>query len=124
MGVSLSAAQAAPATAKKATVVKVVTRMTFGKMLAKTSGRALYIHPVGKCTGVCLTAWPPLLMPKGTKIPEGTKCLKTVAFGSRLQVTYRGKRLYSFVDDTGKNVTGNDLEGFKVAKISTKACPK
>ena len=120
----LAAAQAAPAASKSATVVKVVTRHPFGKMLATTKGRSLYILPKGSCTGGCLTAWPPLTMPKGKTIPLGTHCLKTAKFGSKLQVTYRSKRLYLFAGDSGSSVNGNNVSGFKVAKISTAACPK
>ena len=120
----VAAAQAAPAASKSATVVKVVTRSPFGKMLATTKGRSLYILPKGSCTGGCLTAWPPLVMPKGKTTPLGTHCLKTVKFGSRLQVTYRGRRLYLFAGDSGSSVNGNNVSGFKVAKASTAACPK
>ncbi len=122
--VSLSAAQAAPVAGKKATVVKVVDRKPFGKMLAKTNGRSLYILPKGTCKGSCLTAWPPLVMPKGTSVPEGTKCLGTASFGHSLQVTYRHARLYTFSGDSGTSVNGNGVAGFRVAKVSTSACPK
>jgi len=123
LSADLAPAQAAPTVTKKATVVKVVTRRHFGKILATIHGRALYIKPMGGCTGQCLTFWPPLLMPKGKTIPLGTHCLGTKMRGIRLQVTYRGERLYKFANDTGKSVRGNGVSGFKVAKFSTKACP-
>jgi predicted lipoprotein with Yx(FWY)xxD motif len=119
----LASAQAAPAVTKRATVVKIVTRKHFGKILATIHGRALYIKPHGGCTGSCLTIWPPLLMPKGKTIPVGTRCLGTARRGHRLQVTYRGKRLYKFVNDSGKSVRGNNVDGFKVAKLVRRACP-
>jgi predicted lipoprotein with Yx(FWY)xxD motif len=118
----LAVAQAAPATGK-ATVVKVVTRHHFGKILATVHGRALYFKPTGTCTGMCLASWPPLLMPKGKTIPLGTRCLGTARLGHRLQVTYREHRLYTFSGDRGKSVTGNNVSGFKVAKFSTSTCP-
>ena len=118
----LAVAQAAPTTGK-ATVVKVVTRQHFGKILATVHGRALYIKPTGGCTGQCLVVWPPLLMPKGKTIPLGTKCLATARLGHRRQVTYREHRLYLFSGDHGKSVTGNNVAGFKVARFSTKPCP-
>lgn len=124
MTAGLTAAQAAPSATKSATVVKVVSRMPFGKMLAKTNGRSLYILPKGSCGSACLAAWPPLFMPKGKTKALGTKCLGTVKFQGKLQVTYRGKKLYTFEGDTGSSVTGNGLSGFKVAKISASACPK
>jgi len=119
----VAAAQAAPAASKSATVVKVVTRSPFGKMLATSKGRSLYILPKGSCTGACLTAWPPLVMPKGKTRPLGTMCLKTAKFGSKLQVTYRGARLYLFAGDSGSSVNGNNVSGFKVAKVATGSCP-
>ena len=119
----LVAAQAAPAVTRKAVVVKVVTRHPFGKMLATVHGRSLYILPMGRCTGQCLVVWPPLLMPRGKTIPLGTHCLGTAKLGHRRQVTYRGKRLYLFVSDHGTSVTGNNVQGFKVAKVVMRACP-
>lgn len=120
----VGSAQAAPALARRATVVKVVTRHPFGKMLATVRGRSLYILPVGHCNRLCLAAWPALLMPKGTRVPRGTRCLGVAKFGHRLQVTYRKKRLYKFVGDSGTSVNGNNVSGFKVAKLVARACPK
>lgn len=122
--VGVSAAQAQPQTTRRATVVKVVTRSPIGKMLATIHGRSLYYKPVGNCTAAsgCLAAWPPLLMPRGKTIPLGTRCLKTVKFGHRLQVTYRGKRLYTFISDHGSSVLGDGQAGFKAAKLRTGAC--
>ena len=122
MSVAVTAAQAAPAASKSAAVVKVVNRHPFGKMLATTKGRSLYILPTGSCTGACLSAWPPLVMPKGKTTPTGAKCLKTATFGHKLQVTYRGKRLYLFSGDSGSSVRGNNVSGFKVAKVAS-SCP-
>ncbi len=120
-------AQAAPTATKKLKVVKVVTRKPFGKMLANTKGKgaSLYYKPKGKCTTTCLSVWPPLLLPKGSKAtPIGVACLGTVKFGKRTQITYRGKRLYTFTADTGTSVTGNGVAGFVVAKVKTGKCPK
>src|SRR5258708_95455 len=118
----LTVAQAATPHATKATVVKVVTRHPFGKMLATIHGRSLYILPTGSCSGGCIAAWPRLLMPKHTTVPLGTHCLKTVRVGHRLQVTYRGKRLYLFYLDSGSSVNGNGQGGFKVAKVISGPC--
>ena len=55
---------------------------------------------------------------QGQDEAEGANCLGTKTLGNhRLQVTYRGHRLYTFADDSGTSVTGNNLEGFKVAKV-------
>jgi predicted lipoprotein with Yx(FWY)xxD motif len=123
----LTAAQAAPTAAHKLKVVKIVTRKPFGKMLATTKGKgaSLYYMPKGKCGSGCLTFWPPLLLPKGSKAtPTGVACLGTVKFGKRTQITYRGKRLYTFTSDSGTSVTGNGIAGFVVAKVKTGKCPK
>jgi predicted lipoprotein with Yx(FWY)xxD motif len=123
LSADLASAQAAPTVTKRATVVKVVTRRPFGKILATIHGRSLYIRPNRSCTGMCLASWPPLLMPKGKTIPVGTRCLGTKPRGRRLQVTYRDQRLYLFSGDSGSSVNGNGVSGFKVAKVSTRACP-
>jgi predicted lipoprotein with Yx(FWY)xxD motif len=114
-----SAAPAHPAAGKSAVVVKQAKRGHFGKILVTVPGAALYYLPHGPCTGQCLAIWPPLVMPAGRTVPKGAKCLGTAKFGShhRLQVTYRKERLYTFVDDSGGSVTGNGVEGFKVAKV-------
>lgn len=104
---------------RAAVVVKVRTRHHFGKILVTTKGRALYVLPHGSCTGGCLSVWPRLVMPKGKTIPRGAACLGTAKFGShgRLQVTYRKMRLYTFIDDSGTSVNGNNVSGFKVARV-------
>jgi predicted lipoprotein with Yx(FWY)xxD motif len=55
-------------------------------------------------------------MPKGTKIPTGAAGLATAKLKHhRRQVTFDGKRLYTFDGDSGGDVTGNGVEGFMVA---------
>ena len=122
--VGVAAAQTAPAHATKtARVVLQRHRVHFGKILVTPrAGMALYYKPHGGCTGSCLGIWPRLVMPKGKTIPTGARCLGTKHFGThhRLQVTYHGRRLYTFISDVGHSVTGNGVEGFKVAKV--RAC--
>lgn len=111
-----------PHVATSATVVLVAKRPPFGKILTRTNGLSLYIHPKGTCDASCRMIWPPLLMPVGTTTPKGAACLATAPLGKRLQVTYHGQRLYSFTGDSGTSVNGNGVAGFKVAKVTT-ACP-
>jgi predicted lipoprotein with Yx(FWY)xxD motif len=111
------AADASSAVNRAAVVVTVKTHRPFGKMLFTTHNHALYYLPSGSCTGSCLSIWPPLLMPRGKTIPKGTSCLRTVAFRHRRQVTYNHHRLYTFADDMAGSVTGNNVAGFKVAKV-------
>lgn len=112
-------AHAAPAQAtNSAVVVKVATRGSFGRILTTVGGLTLYKHPNGPCTGSCLTIWPPLLMPRGKTVPRGIAGLRTVKLASgRRQVTYRHRRLYTFVNDSGTSVNGNGVAGFRVAKV-------
>jgi len=103
-------------TAKTVVMVQLVDRPPYGQMLAsKKTGASLYIDTSGPCTGSCLTIWPPLLLPKGKKVPAGITDLGTVKFGHRLQVTYKGQPLYSFASDSGTSVNGEGVGGFVVA---------
>jgi predicted lipoprotein with Yx(FWY)xxD motif len=109
---------AAPSRSTSAVVVKVAKRGGFGKILTTVGGRTLYKHPNGPCTGSCLAVWPPLLMPKGKTVPKGIVGLRTVLLASgRRQVTYRHRRLYTFVNDSGMSVNGNGVAGFLVARV-------
>jgi hypothetical protein len=71
-----------------------------------------------KCSGGCLTIWPPLTVPSGTT-PTGPADL-TGKFGTitrsdgSLQVTYQGFPLYHFVRDTAPGDThGNFIIAFE-----------
>ncbi len=109
---------AAASRSGSATVVKVATRGSFGRILTTVGARTLYKHPNGPCTGSCLTIWPPLLMPRGKTVPKGIAGLRTVVLASgRRQVTYHHRRLYTFVSDSGTSVNGNGVAGFLVAKV-------
>jgi predicted lipoprotein with Yx(FWY)xxD motif len=121
--VGAQAATSSTKTAKK--VVEVVSRVPEGKtaaitMLATTGGASLYIAPATGCTGSCLTVWPPLQIGAG-KTPTGIKGLGTtrvmISGKSRRQVTYLGKALYTFEDDSGTSLNGNGVGGFKAAKV-------
>jgi predicted lipoprotein with Yx(FWY)xxD motif len=102
---------------KTAVVVQVVNRPPFGDMLATVGapGASLYTTSL-PCTGSCLIIWPPLVIPKGKKIPTGVAGLSTAKLKHhRRQITYNGKRLYTFTGDSGGAVTGNNVENFVVA---------
>ena len=87
------------------------------KVLVNRSGRTLYHLSVERqghfiCTDpTCLSAWHPLLVPKGTK-PTGRVPLGTVRRpNGTIQVAYKGEPLYTFVEDAKRgDVKG---EGFK-----------
>jgi predicted lipoprotein with Yx(FWY)xxD motif len=113
LGVALSvpAASARPTTAAK--VVKIdLTEDGHKNVLNNLINHPLYTATT--CTGSCLQVWPPLLMPKGTTTPTGAPSLGTAKFGTRLQVTYKGHRLYTFVSDAAGDIDGNHVAGFTV----------
>jgi predicted lipoprotein with Yx(FWY)xxD motif len=128
IGVAVPAASAHPVAAtvphagKGAVVVKISAKRTSGKttfknVLTNTVGVGASLYTAKTCTASCLSVWPPLLMPKGTTVPEGPKGLKglgTVKDGTRLQVTFNGHKLYTFISDKGASVDGNGVGGFTV----------
>jgi predicted lipoprotein with Yx(FWY)xxD motif len=97
-------------------VVKVAKLNDGSSVLANLKGRTLYSLSVEKhgkfiCTGGCLSIWHPLVVAKGVR-PTGPVTLGTVKRpDGKTQVTYRGRPLYSFANDT-KTGEANG-EGFK-----------
>ena len=96
------------------TVIKISTAR-FGPILADARGMALYTATGDTashsgCTGACLTAWPPLLLPAGQAQPTagpGVTGLGTFMRPEGVQVTYHGMPLYTWFKDTSPGqVTG------------------
>ena len=106
---AMSASQHVVKTAQNRTLDKTVLVDRRGKTLytlsAETHGRFICT------TKVCLSLWTPLVVAHGTT-PAGAKLLATVRRpDGRTQVTYRGRPLYTFTEDTKPgDVKGN---GFK-----------
>jgi predicted lipoprotein with Yx(FWY)xxD motif len=101
---ALFAAGPAQATQTKR-VVKEAENTTLGaRVLTTLKGKTLYslsveTHGRFVCTGACLSSWKPLLVPAGVK-PTGPVKLGTVKRpNGKIQVTYKGKPLYSFHGD-------------------------
>ncbi|HXA31563.1 MAG TPA: hypothetical protein VNV87_04840 [Acidimicrobiales bacterium] len=117
--------------AGKVRVVMAVSRGQFGKILATTTGSALYTYSKdtknhSKVTGPLLAVWPPLVVRAGaTPVGNGVTGLGVIKRANgHEQVTYRGKPLYSFVKDMGNEVTGQGIKGFSVVKLpTTKGAP-
>ena len=112
--ISVSAASALSSQTAKTVVVSAVKNAKLGTILV--SGETLYTLNKKDCTGKCLKYWPAFILPKGvTKATAGTGViaakLGTVkAVGGARQVTYSGKALYYFVEDTAAGqVNGNKL---------------
>lgn len=107
-------------------VVKTATAIVDGKsqtILVGENGMTLYYFTPDKgtgkvtCTGQCLQAWPPLLMPAGVDKPAGeagvTGALGTVASpNGGMQVTYNSWPLYFWQKDTKPgDTTGQNVGG-------------
>jgi predicted lipoprotein with Yx(FWY)xxD motif len=117
-----SGARAAGSHQTAATTVKEASN-ALGTILTDNNGMTLYIlsSEVGgtiKCSGGCLTIWPPLTVPSGTT-PSGPADLTgkfatiTRPDGS-LQVTYQGFPLYHFIRDKAPGDTnGNHIIAFE-----------
>ena len=109
-----------------AAIVKVVTVPKYGAILTDSSGKPLYTLS-GSCTGSCAAAWPALTVPTDAKPTGGTGVTGTLnavkqADGS-FQVTYNGSPVYTFVQDSSGQVTGQGVAGFSVVKVSGSATP-
>jgi predicted lipoprotein with Yx(FWY)xxD motif len=90
--------------------------MTLYTLSAETRGRFICT------TKFCLSLWTPLVVAHGTT-PAGAKLLATIKRpDGRTQVTYRGRPLYTFNEDTKPgDVKGN---GFKDVGTWLAATPK
>lgn len=105
----VSAAPAAGSAATSAPTLSLSTQGSHGPHLADSTGNALYQlqgdRDGSKCTGACVTAWPPVLV--GATQPNGATGLQGAMIasiarpdGSR-QVTYNGQPLYRYAQDAG-----------------------
>ncbi len=103
-------------------VAKEAQNEALGKTVLTTlAGRTLYslsVETRGKfiCTGSCLAAWHPLVVPVGVK-PTGPVKLDTIVRpdNKRAQVTYRGRPLYRFDGDS----KAGDANGEGIKDVGT-----
>jgi predicted lipoprotein with Yx(FWY)xxD motif len=138
VGVSAGSLGDAGATAKHHTVVLVSTKhsATLGQYLVTTSGFTLYTFTLdtptkSACTGICATAWPPVLVPKGAKLSSLVRGVKASKLGKvnrghgKFQLSYEGKPLYRFAGDKAPGqTTGQGFENmWTVALVSAKVAP-
>jgi predicted lipoprotein with Yx(FWY)xxD motif len=87
-----------------------------GPVLVNSAGQALYAadqeaENSALCSGACLSFWEPLTIDAGAPTASSVPGMLGVSErpdGSR-QVTYDGKRLYSFTEDQPGEVTGDGL---------------
>jgi predicted lipoprotein with Yx(FWY)xxD motif len=114
-----------PATAGAGQATRRVARQaentTLGKtILTTTKGRTLYslsAETDGRfiCTGACVSTWRPLVVPAAVK-PTGPVKLGTIARpDGRMQVTFKGRPLYSFAGDA----KAGDVNGEGIKDVGT-----
>jgi predicted lipoprotein with Yx(FWY)xxD motif len=106
--------------AKTAAVILAKQSPDLGMILVDAQGRTVYTLTNGgkavACTGACLTAWPPVLVPSGDKSASGGPGVKGLGVASEAsgdQVTSDGVPLYTFQGDTAPGMTkGENLSSF------------
>ncbi len=112
-GIALAIAGTSGGSDARGATVSVMRLGAAGKVLVDAKGRALYSNDQERgsmvlCVGQCVSFWKPLISsgaPKGVSLP-GKLGLAKRPNGSK-QVTYRGKRLYTFTLDKPGKVTGD-----------------
>src|SRR5215211_9379005 len=128
---SSSPSSSAPATTTKAKpspprsrarkrVAVTVVDSQFGRILADRRGQAVYLFAKEKrgaseCYGACARAWPPVLAkgdPVGGAGTRGGLVGTTRRRDGRLQVTYRGRPVYLYVDDSPGKVLCHNVNEF------------
>jgi predicted lipoprotein with Yx(FWY)xxD motif len=80
-----------------------------GKILVNGHGMTLYLfekdkHGKSSCNGACAAGWPPVLTSGKPKAGSGVKSSKlgtTRRKNGKLQVTYNGHPLYTYIGDSG-----------------------
>lgn len=127
-GSSTPAAAKAPATAQVRAAptapdaVDVTTATVGGRseqILVNAHGLPLYTYApdtptVSRVSGALATLWPPLTASSATASGVPGK-LSVIAGAAGQEVRYNGHFLYTFVNDTPGQVTGQGVQGFLVA---------
>ena len=106
----------------RATAAVTLARTKLGLVLADGSGHTLYAFLRDRggrsaCYGACAKAWPPLLKGSGRLIAgrgiRGRLLGSTRRRGGTIQITYRGRPLYTFSGDSSpREANGEGLQSF------------
>jgi predicted lipoprotein with Yx(FWY)xxD motif len=101
--------------APRADTVSLASVSGVGKVLVNSKGFALY-SPVQeksgtiRCTGSCASIWLPLTTKGNPSAPAGLQLGTVMRPDGKTQVTFKGKPLYLFAEDTSpKSVSGNGV---------------
>ena len=108
---------AAASTGKVTVTMKTVKK--YGAVFFDQKGLALYYDTADKpphfaCTGGCLSFWPALVLPKGQNAAvagKGVSGLGTIKSPEGMQVTWKGKPLYTYAADSKGTVNGQGIQG-------------
>ncbi len=107
------------------TAIVNLSHSSLGTILVTKKGLTLYYYTADTptkiaCTGSCAQSWPPLLY-TGSGTPAGGTGVTDLATihrpGGGIQVTYKGKPLYTFASDTPGHTTGQGVAGFQVVIV-------
>jgi predicted lipoprotein with Yx(FWY)xxD motif len=99
----------------RADTVSLASVSGIGKVLVNSKGFALYSPAQEKggmirCTGSCASIWLPLTTKGNPSAPAGLQLGTVVRPDGKTQVTFKGKPLYLFAEDSSpKSVTGNGV---------------
>lgn len=118
---------AAPAQASRVPVTSFTTSQ-FGKVLATSSGQALYVWNKEtrsriRCTGSCARVWPVLYVPKGVVVPRRIPGYRGV-FGTvrrpdngRRQLTWNNRPVYSYYNEGPREVKCDNVDKWFVVRL-------
>jgi len=124
-GSSASSTTTTAAAAVGGSAIVNLSHSSLGTILVTKKGLTLYYYTADTptkiaCTGSCAQSWPPLLY-TGSGTPAGGTGVTDLATihrpGGGIQVTYKGKPLYTFASDTPGHTTGQGVAGFQVVIV-------
>jgi predicted lipoprotein with Yx(FWY)xxD motif len=104
----------------RSTHAAVLVKAASAKLLVNAQGMTLYVFAPDKpnksvCYGECAALWPPVLVPKGTKVPAAMPGITgrlgvAIRTGGPQQLTFDRAPLYTFVKDKKPgDMTGQGL---------------
>ncbi len=104
------------------------TTSQFGKVLATSTGQALYVWNKEtrariRCTGSCARVWPVLYVPKGVVVPRRIPGYRGV-FGTvrrpdtgRRQLTWNNRPVYSYYNEGPREVKCDNVDKWFVVRL-------
>jgi predicted lipoprotein with Yx(FWY)xxD motif len=115
-----------PGLAPKGTKIATTVTNKYGRVLANTKGRVMYVHTTDKgsvstCHAACLSFWPPVTSRVRPVAGKGVS-VRHLARNAKGQVTYYGHPLYYFVSGKARgNASGEGEAHFFVVSTTGKA---